>query len=92
MGRPRNEEETKQLSIKMPAGERQRLIEVAFHASGTEGNPEEINLSRWVRDALTELLDAYEAQIPNGRVVVQQTYRDAVRRDYEARLAAMLSD
>lgn len=92
MGRPRNQEETKQLSIKMPASERQRLLEVAFHVAQAEGkaeSPDDVNLSQWVREQLALLVSKYEGQYENGRVVIEQTYRDAVRRDYERRLAAM---
>lgn len=89
MGRPRNEEETKQLSIKMPASERQRLQEVAFHDLGGVGNPDDINLSQWVRETLADFLDVYEGRIPNGRAVIHQAYQDAVRRTYEQRLAAI---
>lgn len=87
MGRPRNAEETKQLSIKMPASERQRLLEVAFHASGHTYDPEDFNLSQWVREQLSELMDAYEAGISNGRDVVNQNYLDARRRAIEEQLA-----
>ena len=89
MGRPRNEEETKQLSVKMPASERQRLLEVAFHALGASGDPDEINLSQWVRATLANLMDDYESGIPNGRVVVHQAYVDAERRRYETKLAEL---
>ena len=89
MGRPRNDEETRQLSVKMPASERQRLLEVAFHSLGGPGDPEEINLSQWVRETLTKLMNDYESGIPNGRVVVHQAYVDAERRRYETRLAEL---
>lgn len=87
MGRPRNAEETKQLSIKMPASERQRLLEVAFHASAQTGDPEDFNLSQWVREQLSELMDAYEGEMSNGRDVVNQNYVDARRQAIEEQLA-----
>lgn len=88
MGRPRNAEETRQLSIKMLAGERLRLLQVALHQSGTEvQNIEDFNLSQWVRERLRELMDAYEAQFPEGRATVEQNYLELATREYERKIA-----
>jgi hypothetical protein len=89
MARPKNAVEPKQLSLKMPPEEHQRLLEVAFHATPEAEYPSDVNLSNWIRESLRVLMDMYEGGFENGRDVVHQNFVDASRAEMRAKLAAL---
>ena len=90
MGRPRNETETKQLSLKLSEELYQRLLETAYNETGAK-YPSDVNLSDWLRKTLAQFVDVYATGKKGGSEMLATAYKQARAEELKSALAELES-